>query len=243
MEEHLYSHFYRVENEHWWFAARQVILERYLVRRLPPAPGVRLLDVGCGTGAILSRLAGHYEVHGTDESPQAVEHCRKRGLTRLHVGPLDTLPPQPPFDAVTLLDVIEHADDDVALLRAAGARLGPNGHLLVTVPAYPSLWSIHDVVTHHRRRYTRATLLRAVTEAGFAVRDLNYFNTLLFPLALAARWWARLFDRKEAGDFAIPPAPVNRLMKQIFETEKYLVPTVSLPFGLSLLCWAEREER
>ena len=239
MEEYLYSHFFRVENEHWWFAARQVILERYLTRRIPPSHAVRLLDVGCGTGAILARLAGHYDVHGTDESPHAVEHCRKRGLTGLHVGPLETLPPAQPFDVVTLLDVIEHADDDVGLLRAAGARLRPHGHVLVTVPAYPSLWGIHDVVTHHRRRYTRDTLARAVGAAGFVVRDLNHFNTFLFPLALVARWSAKLRNKQEAGDFAIPPAPVNGLLEGIFEAEKYLVPTVSLPFGLSLLCWAE----
>jgi SAM-dependent methyltransferase len=243
VEEYLYRHFFRVENDHWWFAARQVILTRYLERRVPPSPAVRLLDVGCGTGAILARLSALYDVHGSDESPHAIEHCRKRGLTKLFTGPLEAYPPSAPFDIVTLLDVIEHADDDVGLLREAGARLGPGGHVLVTVPAYPSLWSVHDVVTHHKRRYTRASLVRAVTAAGFAVRDMNYFNTLLFPLALAARLSAQILNKQEAGDFAIPPGPVNSALKSVFEAEQHLVPTVTLPFGLSLLCWAERAAR
>jgi SAM-dependent methyltransferase len=156
----------------------------------------------------------------------------------LFVGNLDEYPGDERFDIITLLDVIEHIDDDLAVLKQAYARLNNEGHVLITVPAYQWLWSSHDVVNHHKRRYTRQQLRTVVTDAGFQVDHVTYFNTLLFPVALLRRVFARATDTQRADDFLVPPGPVNAALRGIFRMEQSAIPYITFPFGLSVLCWA-----
>ena len=239
MEHQVYKQMYDVENTHWWFVARKEILLRYLDVRLPLPSEARLLDVGCGTGAILEAFSGRYQAFGSDMAPQAIEFCRARGLTRLHQGTLDAYPQSEPFDLITMLDVVEHVDDDLALLRAAHALLGSSGHILIAVPAFPSLWNTHDEILHHKRRYTRRSLGNLVREAGFTVEHLTFFNSLLFPVAWVRRMAARA-SGAEMHDLEIPPGPLNAALRETFRLERWILPHGSLPVGLSLLCLARR---
>jgi SAM-dependent methyltransferase len=237
MEDYLYPHFYKIENEHWWFAARQRILWEFIRKELKTPSGARLLDVGCGTGAILDMLSKRFDVYGQDVSEQAVEFCRQRGLRNVFCGPLDeVIPRDTPFDLVTTFDVIEHIDDDVATLRQIHALLREEGRVLIAVPAFPSLWGPHDVVTHHKRRYVKSTLRAAVEAAGFEAEYMTYFNFFLLPVALVRRTLARLAGGDRGEDLEMPPRPVNAILRVIFESEKWLLPGVKFPFGLSLLC-------
>lgn len=242
MEVQVYRQLYEVENEHWWFAARKEILLRYIESRLPLPREARLLDVGCGTGAILESFSRRYQAFGTDMAPQAIEFCRERGLTRLHLGTLETYPPSPPFDLITMLDMVEHVEDDAALLEAARRLLGEGGHVLIAVPAFPSLWSRHDEILHHRRRYTLRGLRALVEGAGFTVEHLSFFNTFLFPVAWVKRIAARLTRSEEANDLDIPPPLLNAALRGVFRVERHILPHASLPFGLSLLCLARKGE-
>jgi SAM-dependent methyltransferase len=240
MEEYLYPHFYQVENTHWWFVARREILLHYCATRGLLSHDTRLLDVGCGTGANLEAFAAQCTAAGLDASPHAIEFCRKRGLERLFLGTLDSFPDDQRFDLITLLDVAEHADDDARLLRAALQRLDAGGKLLLTVPAFPSLWGPHDVQTHHKRRYTKNGLGRLMNDSGFSIRHLTFFNTFLFPVAVARRFTSNLRGSQRADDLDLPSPVVNRILMHLFLLEKPLVPRMSLPFGLSLLCLAEK---
>jgi 2-polyprenyl-3-methyl-5-hydroxy-6-metoxy-1,4-benzoquinol methylase len=242
MEEFLYEHFYKIENEHWWFAARQNILREFMEKKLRLAPGIKLLDVGCGTGAILDMFSKRYEAYGQDVSAQAVEFCRKRGLTRVVQGTLDRLPPDyKDFDFATLLDVLEHIDNDRGALREVRSLLKPGGRVLITVPAFPALWGAHDVVTHHKRRYVSATVTEVVTGAGFTVEHISYFNFFLFPVAWVRRKIAKLTRTSDANDMDVPAKPVNGVLRSVFEFEKHLLPNMKFPFGLSLICVARRD--
>jgi SAM-dependent methyltransferase len=232
MEDRVYPHMYRVEKEHWWFAARLGILLHFIDRRVHAVPGTRVLDVGCGTGAILEEFSRRYQAFGIDPSPQAIDFCRQRGLTNVWAGLLNDFPADKPYDLVTMFDVVEHVPDDLALLTEARRRLAPGGHLLIAVPAYRWLWSRHDVVLHHQRRYTRGTLAPVVTGAGFVIDHLTYFNTLLFPVAVGRRLMQQVTGGETMDDLEIP-APGT-----IFVMETPVVPSYSLPFGLSLLCLA-----
>lgn len=243
MEEYVYSHLYQVEKEHWWYAARAGILMQYIASRIPTTAETRVLDVGCGTGAILELLSQRYRAFGTDLSPQAIGFCRKRGLTNLHAGTLGTYPATEPFDIITMFDMLEHVDDDPGLLREAYTRLREGGFLLIAVPAYPALWSNLDVVLHHKRRYTRASLERVVVSSGFRIQHITFMNTLLFPLALIRRAAARVFRTDTSHDLVIPSARINRFLKRIFELEAGMVSRGSLPVGLSLVCLAQRPPR
>jgi len=240
MEEQVYPHLYRIEKEHWWYATRLGILMHFLEKHMDLSRRIRSLDVGCGTGAAMEMFSRRFEAYGLDPSPHAIEFCRQRGLTNLFLGDLAGYPAGERFDLVTFLDVLEHVEDDRGALLAAHKLLGDGGKLLITVPAFPSLWSPLDVMLHHKRRYTPGQLREVVTSAGFLIRHLTYFNTLLFPVALVRRVASRATHTETMGDLEIPGRALNTILRKIFELEKPLIPKVSFPFGLSLLCWAEK---
>ncbi len=238
MDLHLYEAFHRLERSHWWFIARQRILLD-LTRRFV-APGGRILDVGCGTGYFLDEARHEFEVHGVDPSETAARMCRDRGLTSFTVGTVEDVggSQTSPFDAVMFLDVIEHMDDDVGALRAANRLMAPGGVTVVTVPAYKFLWSEHDDANQHRRRYVASGLAAALRNAGFQVELVTYFNTFLFPLAVARRLAQRVFPSKAYDELALPAPWVNQWCRRVFELEAPLVKRAGsrglLPFGLSI---------
>lgn len=242
MEEQLYRTFYEVEQKHWWFVARQRIVEDLIRRRIGLTPGSSVLDVGCGTGAILAMLSKQFEAYGTDTSPLAVELCGKRGLKNAHCCTLDTFPhPDLRFDLITLLDVIEHIDDDLAVLQQARNYLKPGGTILLTVPAYQWLWSRHDDANHHKRRYTKARLAGVLKRAGLAPALLSYYNTLLFPAAVADRLIQKMTGATNDTTLTIPNAPLNSLLTSVFSFERHLLDLTSLPLGLSLIAIAKSD--
>ncbi len=241
MEAGVYALQYRVEKEHWWFRARMMILLRFLARTIAKPPKVRILDVGCGTGAVLESLSVWYECTGIDPSEAAIEFCRRRGLNNLLCGDITSYSGEGGFDVVTFLDVLEHIEDDRGALARASALLAYDGCVLITVPAYQFLWGPQDELLHHKRRYTKRTLKAVVEEAGFSPVYLSYFNTVLFPVALIRRLTARVWPGNPLRDLEIPGEPVNRILKMIFSVERYVIPPWQIPFGLSLLCWARKK--
>ena len=227
------------DRSHWWFRGRLAVIRATLRRALPPRR-VRLLELGCGSGNVLGALTEFGDAVGMEANDDLITAARAAGLD-VRVGHLpDDLGVAPGWaEVVLLLDVIEHVDDDVATLGAARAGMGEGGLLVVTVPAYRWLWSGHDEVLGHRRRYTAGELRAAVERAGFAVLRVSYFNTLLFPLLVAVRAWKRL--RGDRGhDLRRPAAPLNALLERVFALERYLVPRVALPFGSSLILIGRR---
>ncbi len=224
---------------HWWFRGRLAVLLAALGRALPTRP-VRLLELGCGSGNVLAALRRFGEAVGMEVHPDLAAAARAEGLdVRPGRLPGDLVVPPGWADVVLLLDVIEHLDDDAAALETARRALVEGGMLVVTVPAYPWLWSAHDVALGHRRRYTARGLRRAVERSGFRILRVSYFNTLLFPVVVAARAWKRLTG-DTTHDLHRPPPPVNRCLERLFALERHLVPRLALPFGGSLLLLARR---
>jgi SAM-dependent methyltransferase len=236
MEEQLYRKFYEVETSHWWFVARQRIIQEIIEKETGIAPGSRILDVGCGTGAMLSSLSKRYDAYGTDTSPLAIEFCRQRKLQNVFQCTIEAFPfPDMKFDLVLLLDVIEHVDDDIGIVKAASGYLKQGGHILVTVPAYEFLWSRHDDINFHKRRYVKAGLRRVFERAGLKIQLLSYYNTILFPGALIGRLGERVFPPKGDRTLEIPSPSLNSLLTQTFAFEKNLVGRFPMPFGLSII--------
>jgi SAM-dependent methyltransferase len=239
MDDVLYSTFAAVEDRHWWFVARRDILFSLLKTRMNIPDGAEILDVGCGTGATLQALSRHYKAFGVDLSPLAVDQCRVRGLNNIAVGTLEKFPfPGKSFDLIAMLDVIEHIDDDVAALQLARKLLKVGGHILLTVPAFQFLWSKHDEVNQHKRRYTGQGLKERLAKSGYTIDFISYYNTFLFPLALAERLIEKLLRKDASVALKIPPAPLNALFTQIFGLERWWLRATSFPFGLSLLAIA-----
>ena len=139
-----------------------------------------------------------------------------------------------------LLDVLEHIDDDSGSLSAVRSLMSNNGVILITVPAFQWLWSEHDVVHHHRRRYSKENLKEKLDLCGFKVKYISYFNTLLFPFALAERIKQRIFPPHVTKVLKLPNRKINYLLEKIFSMEVNFINKISLPFGLSLLVVAEK---
>ncbi len=242
MHESLYPQMHELEDRHWWFTGRRRIVAGVIQRLELPAQA-QILDAGCGTGGNLPMLAGFGELTGAEFDAEAAALARARGVCDVvRAG----LPNEMPFTAtqfqlITLLDVLEHIDDDRASLQALANLLAPGGHLLVTVPAFPFLWGPHDESHHHKRRYRAAGLRARIMEAGLDVQWLSYYNSSLFPAVAAVRLLHKLLPAGEAGnELALPPAPMNALLENLFAAERHLLGRVSLPFGVSLIAMARK---
>ena len=242
MKAELYAQMRELEDRHWWFTGRRRIVAE-VIRRMPLPADARILDAGCGTGGNLPMLARFGELTGAEFDAEAARLARRRGVCEVvRAGLPDAMPFSPAqFDLVTLLDVLEHIDDDAASLRTLGGLLAPGGHLLLTVPAFPFLWGPHDEAHHHRRRYRAAGLRAVIEQAGLKVQWLSHYNSALFPAVAAVRLLHRLLPEGPVGDeLALPPAPVNRLLEGLFAAERHLLGRVRLPVGVSLIAVARR---
>ncbi|WP_010161488.1 class I SAM-dependent methyltransferase [Sphingomonas sp. PAMC 26617] len=236
MDRIVYDRMAAHDSTHWWYRARRDILADYLTREGGLPKDARILEIGCGTGHNLPMLAAFGSVEAIEIDPAAREIASERLGRPISAAPLPTLPgiERGAYDLIAVLDVVEHIEDDVAALRAMAACLKPGGKILVTVPAHRWMWSAHDVVNHHHRRYSKGTLAKAISDAGLRSNGLRYFNSLLFPLAAAARVAGRMTGRDDSDD-SPPPPVLNRLFETIFRFERHLVGRVPLSPGVSIV--------
>ncbi len=236
MDRIVYDRMAEHDSTHWWYVARRDILADYIHRYVKPPRGARILEIGCGTGHNLPMLGAFGDVDAIEIDAAAAAIASRRLGKPVGNAPLPELAgvAEGQYDLIAVLDVIEHIDDDVAALKAMATRLKPGGQILIAVPAHQWMWSAHDVVNHHKRRYSKATLTAALREAGLGWRKLRWFNSLLFPAAVAARVAGKLTGKDDSDDS--PPArPLNWAFEKIFGLERHLLGRVPLPPGLSLI--------
>lgn len=240
MDRRVYDRMAEHDSTHWWYRARRDILSDYITREGKLPGDARILEIGCGTGHNLPMLSQFGKVDAIEIDPAARDIASARLGRPVGDAPLPVLPgvERSKYDMVAVLDVVEHIADDVGALKAMRACLAPGGKILIAVPAHQWMWSAHDVVNHHERRYSKKTLTAAIRAAGLRPRKLGYFNSILFPLAAAARIAGRLTGRDDSDD-SPPAAPVNALFERIFRVERHLVGRVPMPIGVSILCIAE----
>ncbi|GBE94647.1 class I SAM-dependent methyltransferase [Nostoc cycadae] len=244
MDKNFYLQYAAVEDQHWWFVGRRRIVEA-LIRQLKLPKQAKILEAGCATGGNLSMLARYGEVAAMELDETACLLANERRVTTVQQGSLpDKIPFTSQYDLIVILDVLEHIDDDLAALEALSSRLNPNSWLLITVPAYQFLWSYHDEINHHKRRYTLKKLQRVVKQAGYTVCYGSYFNTWLFPLVAGIRLLKNLLklDKKAdaSSDLNLPAKPINKFLTFLFASERYLINRVSLPFGVSVVLTAQK---
>ncbi|MBO9713052.1 class I SAM-dependent methyltransferase [Sphingomonas sp.] len=240
MDRIVYDRMAAHDTTHWWYRARREILSDYLERYGALPRESHILEIGCGTGHNLPMLARFGEVDAIEIDETARDFASERLGKPVGSAPLPELAGVAPesYDLVAVLDVIEHVDDDVGALKAMAARLKPGGKILITVPAHQWMWSAHDVVNHHKRRYSKATLVKALEAAGLTWKQLRWFNSLLFPVAVAARMAGKLMGKDDSDDS--PPAkPLNSAFEAIFGIERHLLGRVPMWPGLSIIVLAQ----
>lgn len=234
MRQSAYREHFEAEDHHWWFRGRRAVVRALLSRTpLPPQPWI--LDAGCGTGGNLGRYACLGEAWGVDPSPEAVRFCRERGLENIYEASLEQLPfDDGSFDLVIATDVIEHVEGEQRALSELCRVAKPRGAMLLTVPAYMWLWSREDENLHHKRRYTRKRLRRAVERSGWKPRFGTYFNSSLLPPIAAAKLLRR-HAQAEKADLDRTPAFLNHILELPMRMEAMLIRGgINLPAGVSV---------
>ena len=245
MDRDVYNRMNELENHHWWFSARRDIISTLIFRIFQPAAdGMKILEVGCGSGGnlLMLRKFGSVDAFEVDH-PSREAAIIKSGID-IQYG---VLPNEIPFkneryDLIALFDVLEHVEADKSSLAVLSELLTPEGKILVTVPAFPLFWSLHDQKHHHFRRYTKQTLADTAGGASLKVEFSFYFNSLLLPLVLVSRGLKKL-THNETPDETLPPEWVNWILHRIFASERHMIGKFNLPVGLSLGAVLVKESR
>jgi SAM-dependent methyltransferase len=235
MERFVYEQMAELDQRHWWYCARRDVVGALIRRVVRPPADAAILEIGCGTGHNFPMLSefGHVDALELDDQARAI--AEKRLGRSIMSAPLPGLAgvPKRHYDMVGAFDVIEHIDDDRASIASIAERLKPGGKFVMTVPAHQWMWSAHDTVNHHKRRYSKRRLAQLIEGSPLKLDAVGYFNSLLFPVAIAERMASKALG-KDGGDLALPPAPLNAALKRTFAAERHLIGRVPLPPGLSL---------
>jgi ubiquinone/menaquinone biosynthesis C-methylase UbiE len=225
-----------------------------LDRVVTPDGQQRVLDIGCGAGNMFHHLARYGPVVGVDNNPKPLAVARERGYD-VRDGSAEDLPfDGGSFDLVSLLDTVEHCDDDMAVLRECYRVCTPGGHVVITVPAFMWLWSHNDELNAHRRRYTTKELEEKLARIGFRIRRMTYNNFFVFPMAatmiLLRRGAGQEVDLgsphfdDESYQVEMEPAPplLNTILSGVTWTESQVLRWLNLPVGTSIICIARKPQ-
>ncbi len=252
MEVGFYKQQHELERSHWWFVGRRRILGEAMERL--SVSGSRILDVGCGTGEylwVLKEKFPAFVLHGIDFELEPLRFCRAEHSVPLSQADVTDLPfESATFDLIVALDTLEHVRDDARALGELYRVAKPGGNVLLTVPAFPFLWGNIDDIGHHFRRYRRRELVRKIESSGFRIREVRYYNFILFPPIAVLRLLAKLFPKRVsppaghiASDFdLVEKGVLNSFLTAVFSLEASMF-ALKVPFGVSLLCIASRPEQ
>ena len=240
-----YKTMFELETFYWWFVARRKLISEVVGGLGKDPEKAVLLDVGCGTGLNCSAFSKFGKVYGADMSEEALSFGRSRHIENLVLSPAENMRfPDATFHVLTALDVLEHTDDDLEVLREMWRVTKPGGVLVVTVPAYGFLWSEHDEALRHRRRYSAHELRNKLTNAGFEVQRSTYFITLMFFPIFFMRIWQNLTKKslEAKSSHVILPKWLNSLLIRLLDLERIYLRWSNLPFGVTILATARKPE-
>ena len=217
----------------WWYRGRSRVLAQ-LTKRAGKTPQT-ILDFGAGWGGMYEELSARdAKVYAYEPDEKTRESCRQRGYAEVFATEEQALART--YDCISILDVLEHIEDDNAFLEKAKQALAPGGYLLLSVPAFQFLWSPHDVEHHHFRRYELPVLTKRLQQAGYSVRTISYWNTLMFvPAALL-----RLLGKTGQGALSLPK-PLDSLLYAVVWCESLVLRRVRLPFGTGLIAIVQKK--
>jgi 2-polyprenyl-3-methyl-5-hydroxy-6-metoxy-1,4-benzoquinol methylase len=223
---------YHQENTHWWFHGKRDLLVGMYKKYLCKGP---LLDVGCGTGIILKEFGKFTEVYGVDAAPTAIKFCKKRGLKNVILGRSDKISfESKKFSTIIASDLLEHVDD-VKTIREVRRLLKKDGKFIITVPALMMLWSKHDEVLYHKRRYTKKELVRKLEKNGFIIEKISYWNSTMLPMTYLYKKLKQGNNTSKSGRFT------NSIFYTVLRFENALINKINFPIGVSLVCVARKK--
>lgn len=237
MQKEIYQKLIEIQETHWWYIARREISESFL-NQIELPDEAKILEIGCGMGGNFERLSKRGKLYATDFGKDAVEYCKSLDITEDVVQA--EFPSNPPFadkkfDLIVLMDVLEHIDNDVGTIDVIKDMLKPGGVLFITVPALMSLWSKHDEVCHHKRRYEKVEFESLFDNAGLSKVRLSYYNFFLFLPVYFAKKAFKSRDKSTNDSQKKLPVILNYILRVIFTSEKYFLKMFNFPIGVSLI--------
>ncbi len=220
-----------IEDNHWWFCGKRDLVKKHIGNK----SGL-LLDIGCGTGANLKAFSQSANSVGVEFSKDALKLCRNRVDNHLVRCSAEKLPfKNSIFNSITILDVLEHLDKDVDSMKEIRRVLKISGKAIISVPAHMFLWDEHDVLLHHKRRYSMKELECKLKKTGFYIKKISYWNFLLFPLVAVYKFLNNGTDTKKTNMY------LNALLYSVLSIDNFLIKRMYLPIGVSIFCVAEKQ--
>lgn len=225
-----------IEEKHWWFVGRRRLFRR-TINKLTLSRSVQVLDVGTSTGTNLRMLRemGFKDVRGLDRSDEAIRWCAEKGFGKVEKGDVCSMPfDDDQFDLILATDIVEHIEDDAQALREIRRVLKPDGHAIITVPAFQGLWGAQDDISQHKRRYTKAAFLSLLRDGGLSVHESFYFNFILFVPIWLARKVILWLDLSVQSENQVNSPLMNLIMNLIFTVDVTTARIIRPPFGVSI---------
>jgi SAM-dependent methyltransferase len=237
--------YHDLEKEHFWFKARRSYILQ-IVKKL--SKNKSILDIGCSTGVLLNDLKNigfcEKNLYGIDISQKAITSCKNSGIRNAFVMDGQEITLNKKMDVIIASDCLEHIKEDTKALENWYSLLKDGGLLIVFVPAYKTLWSEHDEVNMHFRRYTRRELRDKLLKTGFLVIKASYWNFFLFFPVLLMRMLSRIFNkkgkRKNTGDLQ-GVGMFNGVLYKLLIIENVVLNYINLPLGVSVFCLGKKK--
>ena len=241
MRSNLYQECFEQETYYWWHTAKNKLVKD-LIKRFIRKKSLKILDLGCGTGGVLTALKSLGSIYALDKTNQALTKAKSRGIKNLTRHNLDNLPlpfKKNQFDLILTLDVLEHLRNPETTIIDIKRILKPSGYLIITVPAYKYLFSYWDKMVGHKTRYSQKGVTRLVRKTGFKVKFSSYFHLIIFIPAVIVRLFKAKTARKYTSDFIPVPKVLNSFLILISRIESKIIKLAPLPFGLSIILIAK----
>lgn len=237
-----YKKMHKIENNHWWFSAKRQYINIVLKKRFKNRSGLKILDMGCGTGAVIEYLRlKNQQVIGIDANSVAVDYCRQKSLPVEKSEAHKTKFSDGVFDVILALDLLEHLENPEEAIKEMGRILKQGGLLIATVPAHQFLWSYHDVSLHHKKRYNKESLID-LFKVNFFIELISWIHALILPPVIIIRLRNKLMGLDSSSDVKQNGKIVNLIMKFLYVFELGFFNIFNyLPFGLSLIIVARKE--
>lgn len=244
MDNRYYKEYFKLEREHWYFLARNKIIMNHICSLVGDKQPIKILNVGAGTGYTSELLQAFGEVTSIEYDEDCCAFVADNlDIQIAHGSILDLDFRTNEFDLVCAFDVIEHVEDDALSVKELKRVCKKEGIVVVTVPAHMFLWSKHDEINHHYRRYKKAQLLKLFEREGNFIYH-SYYNTWLFPPVAIFRFLNNRFgltketEEDTGSDFSVmgKDSMITRLLFRIFYSESFFITRhIPLPFGVSLI--------
>ena len=228
--------YHSLEENYWWFKSRRNIITQQLIN-LNISSSAKILEIGCSGGALLNQLKslGYTDLHGIDISKSAIELSIQRGVANTHeMDAIDLNFDSSYFDVVIASDILEHIEDDSKALEEWKRVLKDKGCLILYVPALKSLWSNHDEINHHFRRYEKNQFKKLLISSGFHLTKLSFWNfTLFFPSYIIRK--IQNLKKDDAKDQLYKMnSTLNSILILLLNFESFVLKKINFPIGISL---------